>query len=77
MTHFTLTKLKSNNMMVHEDYERDYLKEAIYLREQILDLEIESRDLMNDIKREVAKIIVIDKDKQLENGTIRADLLPF
>lgn len=64
-------------MMVHEDYERDYLKEAIYLREQILDLEIESRDLMNDIKREVAKIIVIDKDKQLENGTIRADLLPF
>jgi hypothetical protein len=63
--------------MVNEDYERDYLKEAIYLREQILDLEIESRDLMNDIKREVAKIIVIDVDKQLENGKTRSELLPF
>ena len=63
--------------MIHEDYERDYLKEAIYLREQILELEIESRDLMNDIKREVAKIIVIDVDKQLENGKIRTELLPF
>lgn len=63
--------------MIHEDYERDYLKEAIYLREQILELEIESRDLMHDIKREVAKIIVIDVDKQLENGKIRTELLPF
>jgi hypothetical protein len=63
--------------MLNEDYERDYLKEAIYLREQILDLEIESRDLMNDIKREVAKIIVIDVDKQLENGKTRSELLPF
>jgi hypothetical protein len=32
---------------------------------------------MEDIRREVAKIIVVDKDKQLENGKIRAELLPF
>lgn len=63
--------------MIKEDYERDYLKEAIYLQEKMLELELDSKHLMEDIRREVAKIIVIDVDKQLENGKIRADLLPF
>lgn len=63
--------------MINEDYERDYLKEAIYLQEKMLELELDSKHLMEDIRREVAKIIVIDVDKQLENGKIRADLLPF
>jgi hypothetical protein len=35
-----------------------------------------TRELMKDV-REAARIIVIDKDKQLENGKIRADVLPF
>jgi hypothetical protein len=43
----------------------------------MLELELDSKHLMEDIRREVAKIIVIDVDKQLENGKIRADLLPF
>lgn len=73
---YTLFKPKSNNM-IKEDYERDYLKEAIYLQEKMLELELDSKHLMEDIRREVAKIIVIDVDKQLENGKIRADLLPF
>ena len=62
---------------MNEDYERDYLKDAIYLQEKMLDLELDSKHLMEDIRREVAKIIVIDKDKQLENGKIRSELLPF
>jgi len=62
---------------MNEDYERDYLKDVIYLQEKMLDLELDSKHLMEDIRREVAKIIVIDKDKQLENGKIRADVLPF
>ena len=63
--------------MINEDYERDYLKDVIYLQERMLELELDSKHLMEDIRREVAKIIVIDVDKQLENGKIRADLLPF
>ena len=62
---------------MNEDYERDYLKDAIYLQEKMLDLELDSKHLMEDISREVAKIIVIDEDKQLENGKIRSELLPF
>lgn len=62
---------------MNEDYERDHLKDVIYLQERMLELELESRHLMEDIRREVAKIIVVDKDKQLENGKIRAELLPF
>ena len=62
---------------MNEDYERDYLKDVIYLQEKMLDLELDSKHLMEDIRREVAKIIVIDKDKQLENGKIRSELLPF
>lgn len=63
--------------MINEDYERDHLKDVIYLQERMLELELESKHLMEDIRREVAKIIVVDKDKQLENGKIRAELLPF
>jgi hypothetical protein len=63
--------------MINEDYERDYLKDVIYLQEKMLELELDSKNLMEDIRREVAKIIVVDKDKQLENGKIRAELLPF
>ena len=62
---------------MNEDYERDHLKGVIYLQERMLELELESKHLMEDIRREVAKIIVVDKDKQLENGKIRAELLPF
>ena len=62
---------------MNEDYERDYLKDVIYLQERMIDLELDSKHLMEDIRREVAKIIVVDKDKQLENGKIRAELLPF
>jgi len=62
---------------MNEDYERDYLKDVIYLQEKMLELELESKHLMEDIRREVAKIIVIDEDKQLENGKIRSELLPF
>jgi len=63
--------------MTNEDYERDYLKDTIYLQEKMLELELDSKHLMEDIRREVAKIIVIDEDKQLENGKIRSELLPF
>lgn len=62
---------------MNEDYERDHLKDVIYLQERMLELELDSKHLMEDIRREVAKIIVVDKDKQLENGKIRADVLPF
>jgi len=64
--------------MINEDYERDYFKDIVYLQEQMLELEMEARDLMTDIRREVAKIIVIDKDKVLQDDDKHAiGVLPF
>lgn len=63
--------------MVHDDYERDYLKEIVYLQEQILELEMDTRDLMNEIRREVARITVTKEITKQHDGEIRSELLPF
>lgn len=63
--------------MVNEDYERDYLKDVIYLQEKILELELDSKHLMEDIRREVAKITVIKQETKQHDGEIRSELLPF
>jgi hypothetical protein len=60
--------------MVNEDYERDYLKDVIYLQEQAIELHKEAQELLDDV-RLAAKITVI-KTKQ-HDGEIRSELLPF
>ena len=57
-----------------EDFERDYLKDVIYLQEKITDLEQELLKLEIDM-REAAKISVI-KQTPVEHEA-RIDILPF
>ena len=57
--------------MILEDFERDFLKEAIYLQEEIIDLNKEINERLE------AKIFIIDEDKILNDGKIRSNLLPF
>ncbi len=57
--------------MILDDYERDFLKDVIYLQEEIIDLNKEMNDRLE------AKIFIIDEDKILNDGKIRLNLLPF
>jgi len=57
--------------MILDDYERDFLKDLIYLQEEIIDLNKEMNERLE------AKIFIIDEDKILNDGKIRLNLLPF
>ena len=57
--------------MIQEDFERDFLKDLIYLQEEIIDLNKEINERLE------AKIFIIDEDKILNDGKIRSNLLPF
>jgi len=56
---------------MNEDYERDFLKDLIYLQEEIIDLNKEMNERLE------ANIFIIDEDKILNDGKIRSNLLPF
>jgi len=57
------------------DLEREYLTDYIYLQEQSYELDRKIKELMN--KRKPAKIVVIDKDKILQDEPIKSEILPF
>jgi hypothetical protein len=57
--------------MILEDYERDFLKDVIYLQEEIIDLNRQMNERLE------ANIFIIDEDKILNDGKIRSNLLPF
>ena len=56
---------------MNEDYERDFLKDLIYLQEEIIDLNKQINERLE------ANIFIIDEDKILNDGKIRSNLLPF
>jgi hypothetical protein len=58
-----------------EDWEREYLTDFIYLQERGYELDHKIDELMNE--RTPANIVVIDKDKILENEPIKSEILPF
>ena len=64
--------------MIHiEDYEREHLKDLVYLQEDIELMRIEVQTEVN--KRQPAKIQVIDVDKMLEKerDESKINTLPF
>ena len=58
-------------LFVIDDYERDFLKDLIYLQEEIIDLNKEINERLE------ANIFIIDEDKILNDGKIKSNLLPF
>lgn len=58
--------------MINEDYERDFLKDVIYLHEEVHELEKQVLELQQDV-REAAKIIV----KKEEINETKSIVLPF
>jgi len=64
--------------MIHEDYERNYLNEIMYLQEKTVAMENEARKLLEDMYRFNAKIKLIKQEETKEHdGEIRLDVLPF
>ena len=62
-------------MKINEDLEREYLTDYIYLQEQGYELDQKIKELMNE--RKPANIVVIDKDKILQDESIKSEILPF
>ena len=65
--------MKDQNLKINEDWEREYLKDLVYLQETQQILEEEFRRI-----KLPAQIVVIDKDKILEKqNEPYANVLPF
>lgn len=60
-----------NNEFIYEDFEREHLKEIVYLLEQQWITEQEVKE------KKPAEITIIDKDKILEDDKSRVNVLPF
>jgi len=62
------------NLQFNEDFERESLKDFVYLQEtqQLL-----QQTIQRDLNRKPAMIVVIDKDKILERNELKYYALPF
>lgn len=65
----------SQDLKINEDWERESLKDFIYLQEQMYLLQQEMNETLN---KQPARIEVIDTDKILEkNNEPHTNVLPF
>jgi hypothetical protein len=65
------------NMIHIEDYEREHLKDLVYLQE---DIELMRNEVQMEVnKRQPAKITVVDQDKMLQKqrDESKINTLPF
>lgn len=63
------------NLTINEDFEREFEKDGVYLLEEKMLMEQEYREWLSK-NRKPAKIVIVDKDKILQNEPVR-NLLPF
>lgn len=61
--------------MLNEDFEREFEKDSVYLLEEKMLIEQEYREWLVQ-NRKPAKIVVVDKDKILNHGSV-SNVLPF
>jgi hypothetical protein len=59
-------------MKINEDLEREYLTDYIYLQEEAYELDQKIKELMN--QKKPANIVVIDKDKILQNESVKSEI---
>lgn len=63
------------NTIIGEDFEREFEKDGVYLLEEKMLMEQEYREWLLK-NRKPAKIVIVDKDKILQNESVRY-VLPF
>lgn len=64
------------NLAIKEDFEREFLKDYVYLQEEEHELDKQIQEEMNKL-RKPAQIVIVDTDKILERHEIRHNILPF
>ena len=64
------------NLAIKEDFEREFLKDYVYLQEEEHELDKQIQEEMNKF-RKPAQIVIVDTDKILERHEIRHNILPF
>lgn len=64
------------NLTIKEDFEREFLKDYVYLQEEAHELDKQIQEEMNK-RRKPAQIVIVDTDKILERHEIRHNILPF
>ena len=63
------------NTIINEDFEREFEKDSVYLLEEKMLMEQEYKEWLLK-NRKPAKIVIVDKDKILQNESVRY-VLPF
>jgi hypothetical protein len=66
--------MKNQSLKINQDWERESLKDLVYLQETQQLLE---QTVQRDLNRKPATIVVVDKDKILETNEVKYHTLPF
>lgn len=68
--------MRDQTLKIKEDFEREFLKDYVYLQEEAHELDKQIQEEMNKL-RKPAQIVIVDTDKILERHEIRHNILPF
>lgn len=68
--------MRDQTLKIREDFEREFLKDYVYLQEEEHELNKQIQEEMNKL-RKPAQIVIVDTDKILERDEIRHNILPF
>jgi hypothetical protein len=68
--------MRDQQLKIREDFEREFLKDYVYLQEEEHELNKQIQEEMNKL-RKPAEIFIVDTDKILERHEIRHNILPF
>ena len=68
--------MRDQQLKIREDFEREFLKDYVYLQEEEHELNKQIQEEMNKL-RKPAQIFIVDTDKILERHEIRHNILPF
>ena len=70
------TKTTSNQWINSSDFEREFLKDYVYLQEESHELDKQLQEEINKFRKPAA-IFIVDTDKILERDEVRHNVLPF
>ena len=63
-------------LKIKEDFEREFLKDYVYLQEESHELDKQIHEEINKFRKPAA-IFIVDTDKILERDEVRHNVLPF
>jgi predicted transcriptional regulator len=71
-----MQKKEMKNLKINEDFEREFLKDYVYLQEESHELDKQIQEEINKFRKPAA-IFIVDTDKILERDEVRHNVLPF